>query len=43
MLAAMRENGGRVRSGKESHGVTLCDLGVAKHDSSRWQRVAAVP
>lgn len=43
LLAATRETGERARSGKESQATTLSDLGVTKHESSRWQQLAEIP
>jgi N6-adenosine-specific RNA methylase IME4 len=42
LLATMKLAGGDRRSEKPS-GTTLEDLGISKHQSSRWQREAAVP
>lgn len=44
MLAAMAEKGERPKGRKkESHVATLSDIGVSKTQSSRWQRLAAMP
>ena len=51
ILIEMREHGGRETKGgdrkSKSHGVTLipklADIGVSKMQSSRWQRLAALP
>lgn len=42
LLATMKLAGGDRRSEKSS-GTTLEELGISKHQSSRWQREAAVP
>lgn len=42
LLAAT--TGGKGWRGDESHGATrLADLGLTKHQSSRWQRIASLP
>jgi hypothetical protein len=44
LLAEMKERGERPRGRKkESHIATLSDLGVSKTQSSRWQKLAALP
>jgi N6-adenosine-specific RNA methylase IME4 len=47
MLTEMRETGQRAKGGesgrRELQPVTLGDLGVTKMESSRWQRIAAMP
>jgi hypothetical protein len=47
MLAAMDKNTGtRLNGSRRSHDTTtatLSDLGVSKDQSSRWQKLAAVP
>lgn len=40
---ARAEKGGDQRSLESSSSVRLDDLGIDKHESSRWQKVAAVP
>lgn len=40
MLIDMRDRAERARSGKESHAVTLSDLGVHRMESMRWQQIA---
>lgn len=43
LLSRMQLVGGDRRSQRPSDGTTLNDLGITKHQSSRWQREAAVP
>jgi hypothetical protein len=47
LLKVMAENGERARSGgslrKDSAAPILSDLGVTPDQSSRWQRIAAIP
>lgn len=45
LLIAARENGARATGAgaRELQGATLDDLGVTKHESSRWQQLAEIP